>query len=294
MKPLFFKVPNSTEGSIKIQVETDPRFYNKLHYHPEFQVTLITKGEGTLFVGDGVHRFSEGDLILLGSNLPHLFKNDPLPEQDSISGIYAISYFFDIQIFGDDFFELHELKPTKLLLEQAKLGIRFKAHCLKEICESIESLSENQGFNLLIKFFEVMNRLSQEPRREILSTKKYIEAIEDVDNKKLNDIYHFIISNYKTITHLSEVAAHFNMSVSSFSRYFKLHTRKTFIQFLNEFRINVACKLIREGNFTISQICFQVGFNNLSNFNRQFKNITNLTPSAYMQLSNTYLADNMS
>ncbi len=285
MKALFFKVPKSTEGSIKIQIENEPFFYDRLHYHPEHQITLILKGEGTLFVGDGAHRFSEGDLILLGSNLPHLFKNDPRYYQKSTPGVYAITLFIDIQSFGDDFFELHELKPTKLLLEQVKLGIRFRPNGCKDIYNSLKSLAKDEGFDLLINFIDLMNKLSREPRREILSSIKYYEALDMVDNKKLNDIYHYIINNYKEITNLNEVAAHFNMSVSSFSRYFKLHTRKTFIQFLNEFRVNVACKLIREENYSISQICFQVGFNNLSNFNRQFKNITKLTPSAYQQLS---------
>jgi AraC-like DNA-binding protein len=283
MKALSFKVPKDWGNSIKIYVDEGSYLYDRLHFHPEYQISLILKGKGDLYVGDSVKQFSEGDLFLLGSYLPHVFKSAPINQQGTCIKVRSITIFFSLESLGNGFFDLHESRLLRLLLEQAKYGLRFNGIGYKIAYKNVKSLLHLENFPLVLGFLQVLHSLSSNPCRELLSNSKFINKQKETTHEKVNDIYHYIAKNYNRNITLNDIAAYSNMSIPSFSRYFKLHTQKTFIEFLNEVRINKACELLKKTNYSISQICYLVGYNNLSNFNRHFKRIRKETPSNYLQ-----------
>lgn len=283
MKPLAFKIPASTNHSLRRQEDDQAFFYDRLHYHPEWQITLILKSEGTLFVGDGMHRFKEGDIFCFGSNLPHLFKNDALYYSVDSPGARSFSIFFDQQSFGTKFFDLPELKAVKHMLSQANKGIYFPNELGGELAELLAGLSRQEGFPLLLHFFALLENLSQRKPWQFLSNIAYDRAQAESAGKRMDEVLQFIFKHYDRSISIKEAAEAANLSVPAFCRYFKLHTRNTFIGYLNEVRINAACKLLIDQDLSIGQIADVVGFNNLSNFNRQFKKIKGITPRAYQQ-----------
>ncbi|MEZ5044474.1 MAG: AraC family transcriptional regulator [Saprospiraceae bacterium] len=287
MKPLPFKVPKSSSHSLRIQVDKQAYFYDRLHYHPEWQITLILRSEGTLFIGDGIHRFGVGDIFMIGSNLPHLFKNDALYYGENSPGAHSISLFFDEDSFGKGFFDLPELKEIKVMLGQANKGIYFSGIGDALAQNLIQGLEREKGFPLLLRFYALLALLGQEKEVHFLSTISYAKAQAESAGKRMDDVLQFIFKHYDRTITIDEAAQAANLSVPAFSRYFKLHTRKTFISYLNEVRIHAACKLLVDKEYPIGQVAFMVGFNNLSNFNRQFKRIMGLAPMAYQQLSLT-------
>lgn len=284
MKPLPFKIPRSTHHSLRRQTDDQAFFYDRLHYHPEWQITLILKSEGTLFVGNGMHRFKEGDIFCFGSNLPHLFKNDPLYYSAESPGARSFSIFFDLHSFGQEFFNLPELKAVKSMLFQANKGISFPSESTSDLANRLTGLAAQEGFPLLLQFFDLLEQLSQHKPWQFLSNMAYDRAQAESAGKRMDEVLQFIFKHYDRSISIKEAAEAANLSVPAFCKYFKLHTRKTFISYLNEVRINAACKLLIDEDFSIGQIAYRVGFNNLSNFNRQFKKLKGLTPSAYQQV----------
>ena len=285
MKALPFRIPKNTTSSFRVQVDQEPYFYDRLHYHPEWQITLIEKGSGTLFVGDGIHRFQPGDLFIIGSNLPHLLKSDDLYYEPDSPGTLALSLFFDTSSFGEGFFELPELRQVQDFLNKVARGIRFLSPALEELRMTIRNIPPDVNFRRLLVLFSLLEKLAQWPNTEYLSHSTYSEAQKESDGHRLNEVFQYTLKNYQQNISLDAVASVANMSVPAFCRYFKLHTRKSYIRFLNEVRINIACQLLKESRQNVSQICFDVGFQNLSNFNRQFKQVMGLTPSEYRSLS---------
>ncbi len=281
MKALPFRIPKNTETSFRIQVDQEPYFYDRLHYHPEWQITLIEKGSGTLFAGDGIHRFEPGNLFIVGSNLPHLLKSDELYYQENSPGTYALSLFFDEHSFGKGFFDLPELRQVKDFLIGASRGVRFLPPDLEVLQEKIRGIEQKTDFARLLELFDILEKLSHWSNVEYLSHSSFTEAQKESDGNRLNEVFQYTLKHYPVNISLEEVANVANMSIPSFCRYFKLHTRKSYVRFLNEVRINIACRLLKESQQNISQICFEVGFQNLSNFNRQFKKVMGMTPSEY-------------
>lgn len=286
MKALPFRIPKNTTSSFRIQIDQEPYFYDHLHYHPEWQITLIEKGSGTLFIGDGIHRFQPGDLFMIGSNLPHLLKSDELYYTEDSPGTYALSLFFDKNSFGEGFFELPELHRVQEFLEETSRGIRFLSPGLKDLQEKMRNIRQERGFQQLLDLFQMLENLSNWKNKVYLSHASFTEAQKESDGNRLNDVFQHSLKHYSRNISLEEIAGIANMSIPAFCRYFKLHTRKPYIRFLNEVRIHIACQHLKETHLNISEICFEVGFQNLSNFNRQFKKIMHLTPSDYRHLVN--------
>lgn len=283
MKALPFRIPKNTDHSFRIQIDQEAYFYDRLHYHPEWQITTIEQGNGTLFIGDGIHRFQPGDLFIVGSNVPHMLKSDAHFYEEDSPGTYALSLFFDKNSFGSDFFELPELSSVKAFLEEASRGIRFLGQDRELLRKNMFALLKLEDFERLQMMFDILGNLSRWEPIEYLSHSSFTEAQKELDGHRLNDVFQYTLDHYQTSISLEEVAQVANLSIPAFCRYFKLHTRKSYIRFLNEVRISAACKLLKESPLNISQICFEIGFQNLSNFNRQFKKIMGYTPSQYRE-----------
>ncbi len=281
MKALSFKIPKTGESSFSVQIDEGPHFYDRLHLHPELQITLIQQSHGTLFVGDSISTFRPGDLFIIGPNIPHALKNDRLFYENKNLKAKSISIYFSEKAFGDTFFQLPELSKINDFLRKAQKGLRVLGNENHGIKQKVLQIASQKGFDRLLTLFSILQDLANHKQKEKLSRISFSAESHELQNEKISQIFQFVMDNYHRPIKLEEAAEIANLSVSAFCRYFKLRTRSTFSRFLNEIRISTACKQLIETEYSVSEICYQVGFNNISNFNRQFKIITGYTPTQY-------------
>ncbi|GAB3271994.1 AraC family transcriptional regulator [Larkinella harenae] len=284
MKPLLFRVPTVDDRSFRVQVDDGPHFYDRLHFHPELQLTLIRESVGTQVVGDRIDRFRPYDLLLLGANLPHVFRNDPdyftpdAPHRALSYSVYLHPDHLKQTVFG-----MPELEHLDQLFHEARHGVRIRLAETSVLTTRMEQLHQLRPFEQLMTLLTVLDSMASDPRRETLSITAYEQARRPDDHQRIDNVFTYILNHYASSITLDEVAAQAHLTPSAFCRFFRLHTRKTFSQLLNEVRIEHACRLLQESKLPISQIAFSCGYTNLSNFNRQFKLITNLTPGQYIK-----------
>jgi len=285
MKPKLLDRSTTPNHSFELNHHLYSNFLRVWHYHTELELVLIKRSSGTRFVGDSIKKFQPGDLVLIGEKLPHMWQNDPVYfEPDSKDSAEALVVHFKGDFAGKDFFKLPELLSIQELLETAKRGILFNGSNVQAAAEILESMFRVRDVDRFIYLLELLSILAGERKREILSSPGFVDSFKKVENRRLDKIYDFILNNFKNEITLEEVANLADMNISSFCRYFKKTTNKTFSHYLNEVRIGFACRLLMENKYNISETCYACGFNNISNFNRQFKNIAKMSPSEYAKL----------
>lgn len=281
-KSIFFRLPKTGKEGFLVQHDKLTHFYDRLHYHPELQLIYIQKGTGDLFISDTILPFEPGNLFLIGSNQSHLFKSDPEYFEENEGLISeSISVFFHESSLGDGFFNISEMASIRNLIEKSGRGIRFSREFSKTLAPKIQDLTHMSGFKRFLNILSILNDLSTSSEYHYLAAVSSPDPLSDNENKKVNDVINYIFNNYKEDIKLQDVAELANYSQAAFCLFFKQRTRKTFVQFLNEVRISQACKLLQSSDLNISEICFESGFNNVSNFNRQFKKVTGLSPTMY-------------
>lgn len=274
-------------SSFATKVNEYPYFLKIWHYHPELELVVILKSEGTCFVGDSIEKFEVGDIILIGKNLPHMWLNDEdYFKQNTSQKAKAIAIHFNQDYLGNSFFETPEMKPISELFEKAKHGIKF-LNINKKVIKDIQNMLLLDGFEKTMSFIHVLNTLANHKQTKALASEGFLNSFNPTKNDTQDKVQAYIFKNFnKTIT-LEEVAEVANMNASAFSRFFKRVNHKTFSRYVTEIRIGYACKLLLEDRFNISAICYESGFNNISNFNRQFKIIMNCSPSSYLSKRKT-------
>ena len=283
MKPLFFKLPKTTNTSLRVQSDVLPYFYDKLHFHPEVQITLVIKGTGTYFIGDKIERFEPGQVFVLGGNLPHVFRSDKEYFSEDSPGVEAVSLFFMMDILGKGFWDFEEALKIRDILEESSKGIIAGSQNFKSLFEKIV---EADGIEKIILFLKVLKELQADPNRQVISSMAFTSPQRDIENERINAVFDYVINHYKDEITLQVIAEVANLTPNAFCKFFKSRTRKTFFDFLNEVRIGNACKLLQTEQFSISDVAFESGFNNLSNFNRQFQKRMKTTPKKYQSFVN--------
>ncbi len=280
MKVIPFKIPKPGDEGIRVQVDQMPHLYNHLHQHPEIQLTLVKESRGTLIAGDHVSRFREGDVFVIGSNQPHVFRNDAIYFSKRLTA-KAITVFFDETTFGSHFWQLMEVKSFLPFFRNSQGG--YKVHGKKQqlLGELLSRIATAEGIDKLILFLTMIQLLATKKEMVPLSRTTIQRPIRDFDGNRLNRILEHTFRESHRSIRLEEIAGVANMTVEAFCKYFKARTRKTYIHFLNEIRVNNACKLLLTEDQPVTAICYEAGFTNLSNFNRVFKRITGKTPKAY-------------
>jgi AraC-like DNA-binding protein len=280
MKPIFFKIPKTENKAIRVQEETGIHFYGKLHYHPEFQITLIERGSGLFYGGTNAVQFEEGDLYFIGQDIPHLIKSSEKYYGVDSPGIKGLSIFFSYNSFGKSFFEVPELKEIRNLLLDAKRVIKVNANLRSNVKQLMLEMRSAKNELRVIQLLKILSQLISE-KYEFLNSTEISPILNEKGFERLNKVINYTLSNYALPITIENIAEKANLSKSQFSRYFKERTGKTYVQFLNEVRIENACSLLTKEELTIEKIGYDVGFQNMSNFNRQFKNIKKLSPSHY-------------
>jgi len=281
MKVIPFQVPKITQEAFRIQTDSAPKFYDKLHQHPETQIMLIKKGAGTLIAGDYVGRFSSGDLFLIGSNQPHVFRSDESIHK-SKSRATGISLYFEEKYAGENFWQLNELVTIRNFIANVGVGYRIEHDTNLNLTKLIEDLLKATGVERLLSFIQLLKTLSESLDLKPLSIADSKIRFNGSEGKRMNDILQFTLTHSLRKVKIKEVADVANLSAEAFCRYFKLRTGKTYTNFLNEVRVSNACKMLIEKEKSIQEICFETGFANLSHFNRTFKKITRKTPTRYV------------
>lgn len=279
MKPHLLKFNLKNESSFVIRHDIVPHFYNKWQYHPELELVYIIKGSGRQFIGDNVHHFKAGDMILLGSNLPHLWRNEEKYfKKNSRLSAEAIVIHFMPDCFGEYFLKLPENKALLKLFEKAQQAVRIKNNTKGKIIELLEKLLTAKGSERIILLLQILDSIAISKETKTVCSKGLQFHYPTSDSDRLNHIYQYILNNFSREITLAQIANVAHISPHSFCRYFKSRIKKTFSSFLLEVRVGHACKLLAETNKSVAEICFESGFNTFSNFNRHFKAITGTTP----------------
>jgi AraC-like DNA-binding protein len=280
MKALPFNIPKPQNDMLIYQEDHEYIFYDKLHQHEEIQISYIAKGEGTLVVGDTVSDYKEGDILLIGSNLPHVFRSDASSEHKSL----MLSLFFGKKSFGDHFFELTEFASLKSIFEKSIYGIKVESNkgSLKKLFVRLKTSTKIERF---ITLLEILRLISISNIKQ-LSSFVYLKSYSDSHGKRMSAIFEYTMNHYSETIDLTTIADIANMTPNAFCKYFKQRTNKTYVQFLSEVRIENAYKfLLKHKEMPIEEVALLAGFTSISNFNRKFKRIKNATPSEFRKLS---------
>jgi len=285
MKVLQFTIPVPHDKTVIVQKDVLPHFYPHLHRHQEIQLTWIQQGEGTLVAENNMHAFRPNEIYWLGVNLPHVFKSDPsyfLPK--SKKKVQTLNIFFNAKGQLDSFFELPEMKNLKTFLTHQQTGFKVPQEFVTEISNKMLSITNSSGVDQLINFIELLKQLSSFHELDPLSSVSRPASYSEHEGIRIAAIYNYIMQQYDKQITLEDVAKQAHMTPQAFCRYFKKHTLHTFVSFLNEVRINEACKKLTDGAYnSIATVAYNCGFNSITNFNRVFKSVTGKSPSSYVE-----------
>lgn len=278
IKPSLQQLSPNTEATIfyKSFENEEVNVFKFWHYHREVEILYINKGSGKRYIGSHISYFNNGELILIGGMLPHYSFVDPvLPDQKKVS-IQMREGFPGLNLLV-----MPEMQPVRLLLQRARFGVSFSGQTKKKVGKKLEKLVDASPVDRLIKVLGILIDLAYSTEYKVLNSEGYQIEITPQDNERLRHIFNFVREHFKRQITLDEIAEKSSLTPPSFARYFKKNTGKTFTQFVNEYRLVHAIKLLAEKPSSITDICFESGFNNFSHFNKLFKEYTGKSPSEY-------------
>ncbi len=277
-KPTLEKISPNFGSSILVKKHTE--FLKEIkafwHFHPEIELVYVNKGKGKTHIGNHLSYFNNSQLLLIGANLPHNGFTDRLTTNGSETLVQ-----FKPEFLGDTFFEIPEMKPIHILFEKAKKGIVFGVKTKQKLGIKIEKLTEKKGFKQVLILLEILHTLSKSEDYTILNADGFAFEAQPQNNNKIDEIFKYINENFNQHISLDEIAGLVSMTVPAFCRFFKKSTGKTFTKLVNEYRVVHATKLLSESQSSITDICFECGFNNFSHFNKLFKEFTGKSASKY-------------
>lgn len=285
MKVVQFTLPVAKENSVIVQEDILPHFYNHLHRHNETQITWILKGEGTLIAGSCMQRFKPGDIYIFGSNQPHILKSDPAYfDKRKRREVHALTLFVDARGPFGNILELPEMVNVKKFLEISRMGLQVPETHRQVVMEKMIAVKEARNGYRLAGFIHLLQVLAAIKKFKTLSNTQSEYSISESEGLRMNDIYQYTMAHYTENITLNQIANVAHLTPQAFCRYFKKHTLKTYITFLNEVRINEACKKIVAEDFdSLASVAYQTGFTNAVTFNRVFKKITGQPPKRFLQ-----------
>lgn len=283
MKPHFHKIPSTPQSSFSIRHDIKPDFGNVWHYHPELELHYIIKGEGVRFIGDNISNFTPGEMILLGENLPHTWRcKDEYFQHNPDLHVEAMVIQFLPDCLGKYLMNLPEAYLIPKLFEKAKSGMVINGKAKEKLAELMRSSIEATNLDRIIILLSIFKTLAEtDEYATIVTGKNTFYQSNESETLRINKICTYTMTNYKNDITLEEIASLSNLSITSFCRYFKLMTKKTYYDFLIEIRVSHACRFLIENKLPTEMICFDCGFNNVSNFYRHFKKVTGMTPLDY-------------
>ncbi|MFC0184179.1 AraC family transcriptional regulator [Pseudarcicella hirudinis] len=252
-------------------------------FHPEYEIVLVTESVGQRFIGEHMQDFKAGDLCFIGPNVPHLYRNtEDYYKQNADLKAKSIVIHFNEDFLGKDFFNIPEMQHVKVLFEKSLKVLDIFGETNAFIAARLKEMFHENATKRLLSLLEILDFLGKSNEYQLLTSgDSFGTNIKDAE--RVNRVFEYVMKNFRNEIRLDEAADLVAMSETSFSRYFKSRTNKSFSDFVSQIRIAHACKLLIDCKMTVSEIAFESGFNNLSNFNRQFKEQMNITPSSYQK-----------
>ena len=285
MKPLLEKSIESLNQSFLVKKLQEPFFDPNWHFHPHYQLFTVIKGTGTRFIGDDIRHFEEGDTVFLGPNMPHLWRSDRnYFEKESQLKTEGIVLYFKEDFLGNDFFEKPEMFDIKSFLKNSERGLDLTGTLGVEMVSDLKELLGLTGFEGISKLLNILHKLSITNDYQYISSSNYTNTHKISETERMRIVHEYVLKHFKENINLSTVASLSNMTEAAFCRYFKSRTNKTFSDFVKEIRIGNACKILQDENKSISQTCYESGYNTVSNFNNQFKSLKGISPLQYQKL----------
>lgn len=281
MKPALEHLPKEKDHSFVAKFFDYKYYPTPWHYHPEYEIVLVTESTGKRFIGDHISDFQPGNLALLGPNIPHTYKNDDkYYETGSALRAKSIVIHFTEASLGDDFLKLPEANILNRLFERSTHGLDLFGETYQKVSKKLYDILSLSGLKRWLCLTEILLDIAESKRAQPITQTPHI-GYNNKESKRLCNVFDWITANYEKEIRLSEAAQIAQMNENAFSRFFSLRTRKTFSGFVQELRLKKAAKLLVEDDLTITQVCYECGYNNVSNFNRQFLNHYQMNPMKY-------------
>ena len=283
------KITSYLNSSISVISREETFFQSPFHSHPELELVYIKESFGKRIVGNSVATFESGDMVFLGSDIPHVWLNDELYYQEKNNlKAKAIVVYFNKDIFGPTFYEMKEAQKINALFNRGSRGLSINGKTNKQIAKKLEKLVNKKDFEIIIGLLEILSILSESTDLTFVNSEAYSPVKNQNTNDRLSDVFIFIKEHYKEDISLIEISKIANLTPTSFCRMFKLKAKKSFVEYLNEIRVANACKFIMESDMGMAEIAYECGFKTASNFNRIFKKSTGTTPKEYKKKTGIY------
>lgn len=274
-------------NSVKVKMNDVPHFTFPLHSHCEYEIVYVEESYGTRYIGDSFTSFKAGDLVLLGSGLPHFYQSDESYLQGNkekrVKSI-VVQFPRDLLSFWRD--NIPEFQSIDNLLQRSERGVVFSVKSSHQIIQALYQLHTLNGFDRLISLLRILKLMASE-QSQFASGSKFNANMFMEKDSRFDQMLNYVNRNYLKELKLNDVSDLMGMNSSAFCRYFKKMTGKTFISYLQELRISYACKLIMHKQTSIKEAAYASGFNNISYFNRAFKQVKKMTPTAYLKQINS-------
>lgn len=273
-------IPDSQIFLIK---ELEDRHFDPVwHSHSEYQLFVVLEGKGTRFIGDSIKSFHKNELVLTGANLPHLWRSDEIYfEKSSNQRIKGIVIYLQENFLGDRIMEKEEMILLQKLFKKSSRGLEFHGEKKGQVTKMMKELVHLRGLESLIHLLKILHLLAISKDYHYISHNEYMNPFKENETDRMNKVYEYALKNFRKKIQLSELSELLHMTPTSFSRYFTIKNNKAFSRFIAELRIKHACKLLTETDLPVSIISYECGFNTLSNFNKQFKEVMLTRPTAY-------------
>lgn len=285
MKLTYKQTERKPENSFLVRQDRMPCIEQDWHFHKELELIYFIKSSGTRYVGNSIGNFAPGELYLIGSNVPHLFRNNREYYSDMLEdeAVNLVVIKFESEFLGTVFLDLAETKKLHALFQKANRGVKFSKAVTHLVHNYILGMVGDEGLSRIVSLLKILDILSISENYVPLCSEVIINNYNQNEKDRMARVISFLTENFDRKIELDQVASIAYMTPNAFCRYFKKRTKKSFTQYLNEIRLRHACKLLIEGELQISTICYQSGFNTITNFNRQFKTLMGVTPSNYME-----------
>lgn len=276
MKPVFEKVPRRDWESFHCESVHGPDYGTRWHFHPEFQITLAIRSRGHRVVGDNISPLSDGDLVLIGANLPHVWH-----QEEGAGVVDAIIIRFEETFLGREFMSLPELESVRRLLRRAGRGLEVRGQVRKEVALRLRHLAESDGLTRVVDLLAILDILARAKDLRPLASAGYEPTLHSTDQGRMERVCDYIHQHLTEDIDRAQLAKLAHLSEGAFSRFFRSRTGKTVPEYINEVRIGRACRMIAEDQNNITDIALDCGYRNLANFNRRFREVVGSTPREY-------------
>jgi AraC-like DNA-binding protein len=290
MKLILQRLVQDADKSFIVYHEKEPFFSSPWHYHPELELLLILKSTGKCIIGDHIEHFQEGDLFFMGAELPHVFDNDAiyLEGNENLQAQGVVIQFLP-DFLGKEFLHAPEFQAFSEVLRKSVRGMKIHGITRQILTDKMKWMLGMDGLQRLTMLLSIFDLLSKTTEYELLASSGFVHNFEASSSDRFRNVTKYIMKNFTDDIPLSAIAKVANMTPTNFCTFFKNFYRQTFVEYLNNIRVGYACKLLGNYDKNISEIAYESGFKNLSNFNRQFKKYKGVNPAKYRQsLSRKY------